>query len=249
MPSQRYFWGVAHRLEAGMHPLLVQACAQADQAIVRAARRPVSPRTGPSEHADLASPAPRVLHVDAEDLCGALELSQSWLAEVRPRDGFLNFTLAPGWYAAAAAQPTEPVPLPVLPPVSVRYPAKIHPFDWHFLTALRGREPDPALAARQDRSNAGALVRLTLKRLEQVEGRCPEQCVWTREERRLLLLLCRWEEDARPKRRALFLERLAGEVWTLGPLNIPGPLSVFARGVLSQGCASLLRSTDGVYSF
>lgn len=232
-----------------MHPLLAQACAQADQALSLALDRPISVTTRPSERCDLASAAPRALHLDAAPLCAALDLSGTWLSEVTARDGFLNFTLAPEWYPAAAAQPHAPAPLPELPPVVTDFPAAIHPFDWRFLTSLTGRSPKVALAARLDRGNPGALVRLTLQRLEAVDGRTPEQCGWMERERALLLLLARWEENVSPRAQALFLERAAREIWALGPLNLPAPLLRCARGTLNRGCGALLRAADVAYTF
>lgn len=229
-----------------MHPLLREACVQADRAVSAAMNRPVSVPARPSDRGELASAAPRALHVDAEALAGRLDLSGTWLAAVTPQAGFLNFTLSAAWYEAAAAASPEIVPFPALSPVPMDFPAKIDPFDWRFLTALRGRAPDPALAARQDAANAGALVRLSLRRLEQVEGRVPPLTVWGEENRRFLLLLAQWEPDARPKRQAMFLESAARKVWDLGPLCLSAPLLRFARGALSQGCAALIRATEGV---
>lgn len=228
-----------------MHPLLRTACAQADRAISVAIARPVPVPTRPSDRADLASAAPRALHMDAQALAGRLDLTGTWLESVTARSGFLNFTLSPAWYEAAAACPPEVVPIPALSPVSVNYPGKIAPFDWHFLTALRGRVPDPALAARQDAANSGALLRLTLRRLEQVEGRVPPETVWREEHRRLLLLLAQFEPKARPKRQAIYLEAVARQAWDLGPLHLSAPLLCTVRGVLTQGCAALLRATEG----
>lgn len=224
-----------------MHPLLTQACSQADQVISKALGRATPVLTRPSDHADLSSPVPRALGMDGERLAARLELSGTWLESVAVQDGFLNFALRRSWFSAAAAQPPEMVPFPELPPVSADFPAKIHPFDWRFLTALRGREPDPAVAARQDGENPGALVRLTLCRLEEIASRVTEGEQWDRSGRRLLLLLSRFEPEARPKRQAIFLAAAAGEIWEIGPLHLSAPLADFARGVFSQGCAALTK--------
>lgn len=228
-----------------MHALLCGACAQADRAIALAMDRPVSVPARPSDRADLVSAAPRALGTDAAALAERLDLSGTWLDCVTARAGFLNFTLSAAWYEAAVTQPPEIVLLPDPSPVSMDFPAKIDPFDWCFLNALRGKVPDPALAARQDAANPGALLRLTLRRLEQVEGRVPPVTDWTEETRRFLLLLAQLEPAARPKRQAIYLETVARRVWDLGPLHLSAPLLRFARGALSQGCAALLCATQG----
>lgn len=228
-----------------MHPLLTQACAQADQSIAHALGRSVSVPTRPSDRGLLFSAAPRALSVDARELAHRLELSRTWLEGVRAQNGFLNFTLGSAWYDEVVKQPPDVVPLPEVPPVPVFFPARIEPFDWSFLTALRGRDPEPALAARQDPDNPGALVRMTLRRLEQVEGRAPRESVWDGDRRSLCLLLARFEEGAGPKRQAICLERTARAVWEIGPLHLSGPLLRFTRSVLSRGCAALISSTEG----
>lgn len=228
-----------------MHALLCGACAQADRAVSAAMGRPVPVPTRPSDRADLVSAAPRALGADAAALADRLDLNGTWLESVTARAGFLNFTLSAAWYEATVTQPPEIMPLPDLSPVSVDFSARIDPFDWCFLSALRGKVPDPALAARQDAANPGALLRLTLRRLEQVEGRVPPVTDWTEENRRFLLLLAQYESEARPKRQAIYLEAVARRVWDLGPLHLSAPLLRFARGTLSQGCAALLRATQG----
>lgn len=225
-----------------MHVLLKQACDQADQALLRALRRSDFPRTRPSDRADLASAAPRALGVDAGTLAGGLTLDGTWLAAAQGQGGFVNFTLREAWFDALSALPPERLPWTDLPPVNVDCPARIDPFDWAFLTALKGRAPDSALAARQDRENPGALVRLTLRRLEQVEDRAAPQLPWTPERRALLLLLARCDVEAGSRRQALCLKQIAQAVWDLGPLELGAPLVRWSAAVLSQGCAVLQRA-------
>jgi hypothetical protein len=179
--------------------------------------------------------------MDGETLAARMDLSSTWLEAIAAEDGFLNFTLRRSWFSTAAAQPPEIVLFPELPPVDVDFPAGIHPFDWRFLTALRGRTPDPALAARQDAENPGALVRLTLRRLEQIAPRASQGVLWDQKSRRLLLLLSRFEPEAQPKRQSIFLAGVVRQIWDLGPLRMPAPMVVFALGVLSQGCAALTK--------
>ena len=224
-----------------MNPLLTQACAQADAALRRALERSDFPPTRPSDRAELYSAAPRALGLDSEALAAGLELSGTWLASAAGRGGFVNFTLTEAWFDAAAAHPPGRVPLSAPEPVPAACPARIDPFDWCFLTALKGKAPDPALAARQDRENPGALVRMTLRRLEDVEERATESAPWTAQRRALLLLLARFEPKAGRKRQAIYLSQVARAVWELGPLELGAPLLRCAAGVLSQGCAALTR--------
>lgn len=228
-----------------MHALLRCACAQADRALAQVLQGPPPVPARPSDRADLASAAPRALGADGAVLAARLNLSETWLEGVSARDGFLNFTLSGAWYEAAVGQPPELVSLPTLPPVQTGFPGRIDPFDWAFLCALKGRPPLPALAARQDAANPGALVRLTLRRLEQVQDRVPPEIAWTQQNRRFLLLLARFEPQARPKRQALYLQSVAEQVWELGPLRLSAPLLRFARGVLTQGSAAVLCAADG----
>lgn len=224
-----------------MEELLSVACDEARQALRQVLYRRAVPPVHPSAHAELACAAPRALGVDAQTLAEALELDGTWLESAEGAGGFVNFTLRAAWFEAVTEQPWALLrqDLPVLPPVPVDCPARIDPFDWCFLTALRAHAPDPALAARQDRENPGALLRLTLRRLEQLEGRVTEPAPWTQRRRALLLLLCQWDAAASRKRQAILLEQAARQVWVLGPLALGGPLLRRTRRVLTAGCVSL----------
>lgn len=222
-----------------MHSLLTSACAQADDCIAAALARTPRARTAPSPRGTLASAAPRSCGTDAEALAQRLALAGTWLEEVQAVNGFLNFTLSTQWYEAVIRQPLSAPPMEELTPLEHPFPASIHPFDWAFFCALRGKKPQPELMARQDQSNPGWLLRVTLRRLERTEERCACSTAWTAEARALLLLLARYEESAGAKRQALYLTQVCQELWSFGPLRLSAPLNRFAQGVLRSGCQSI----------
>lgn len=222
-----------------MHPLLISACAQADDCIAAALGHAPGARTVPSPRGTLASAAPRSCGADADTLAERLVLSGTWLEGVQADNGFLNFTLSAQWCDVVVRQPWSAPPLEGLAALKHPFPASIHPFDRAFFCTLRGKAPQPELIARQDRTNPGWLLRVTLRRLEHIEARCACSTAWTAEARALLLLLARYEESASAKRQALYLSQVCQELWCFGPLRLSAPLNRFAQGVLRSGCQSI----------
>lgn len=175
----------------------------------------------------LATPAPFRLakerHLPAEACTQALaegvQLEGTWFSAAIPAGGYLNLTLAPAWYDAAAGEPVEtgtPVttPVPPLPP----FPAEIHPADWCCLCRTQKKPPTASLAARQDAGNPAWLVRYTAERLERLaeRGVPSAEHPWTEGERQLLLLAAEFaqrQERDTPAQRFRYLTELARQVW------------------------------------
>ncbi len=200
--------------------------AQADSLTAGALERPCTVKSRLSQRGTIAHPAPRALGVDGNALISRLDLRGSWFESVEAEGGFLNFTLSERWYEEAVRETVIPVRLSRAYPPPPAFPAKIEPFDWAFLWALRGKMPDPSLAARQDGENPGWLLRYTVKRLQGLEKRSSPVCVWTEEERRLMRLAADAPLDSvGDKRKALYLTALTREIWTVKPEHIPQPLN------------------------
>ena len=175
----------------------------------------------------LATPAPFRLakerHLPAEACAQALaegvQLEGTWFSAAIPAGGYLNLTLAPAWYDAAAGEPAElgtPVttPVPPLPP----FPAEIHPADWRCLCRTQKKPPTASLAARQDAGNPAWLVRYTAERLERLAERGVPSAAhpWTKGEKQLLLLAAEFaqrQERDTPAQRFRYLTELARQVW------------------------------------
>lgn len=222
-----------------MNPLLIDACTQADNRIAAAlgAACPVKSRL--SQRGTVANPAPRVLRRDGEQLAGAIDLADSWFQAVTADGGYLNFTLSLRWYQSAVEAPPPVGKMVNVPGAPVEFSAEIVPEDWYFWKALKGRSPDPAIAARRDRENPGWLVRYTARRLEELEPRAAETIRWTEEERALMLELSRYPQGAQARTAAGYLLGLAQQVWEAGPQKLPAALNRHCQRVLAAGRAEL----------
>lgn len=213
-----------------MHPLLKEACAEADILTARALGADGRWASRLSPRGTVANAAPRITGRSP----AAFSLAGSWFSCSWEEGGFLNFSLSPAWFSAAAEQLPEPdtALIPPLPPSAAGFPARICPRDWRFLTLWLGHIPAPAQAARQDSSNPGWLVRRTANRLETLETRCPAECGWTEREQALLLEALRAEAFRGARNRAQAQTRLAERIWRERPETIPQPVNRFLRAVL-----------------
>ncbi|MCD8340876.1 MAG: hypothetical protein LUC87_01835 [Clostridiales bacterium] len=183
----------------------------------------------------------------AEELAAALAqrlaLEGTCFTAVQAQGGYLNFTLAPGWYrsvedaALLAEYPARNMQHPAAIPA---YPAAIHPLDWRLLTLLgRGEAPAPGLAARQDGENPGWLLRYTARRLAAFGGDTPSEG-YTAEEQALLLRLAEClEQTGGSLPLAKSLLRAAEAVWRITPQRLPPRTALAACRVLEQGLRSL----------
>ncbi|MCD8008900.1 MAG: hypothetical protein LUF68_08240 [Clostridiales bacterium] len=223
-----------------MNPLLAAAISQAD-ALTRAALGGDCPvKSRPSKRGTVANATPRALGLDGAELTGRMDLAGSWFQKVEAEGDYLNFFPAPAWYSAAVETLPPVGPEAVLPPLEADFPATIAPADWAFWQALRGTAPDPALLARQDAANPGWLVQYTARRLADLEPRADAALGWTAERRQLLWTLAQLPQGGSGRRLAGYLLALAGEIWGIGPQNLPLALNRHGQAAITAGLRQVL---------
>lgn len=218
-----------------MNPCLIEACDQADNRIAAVLGSRCPAKSALSRRGTVANPAPRVLKLDGQRLADVIDLSGSWFQSVEAEGGYLNFTLSAAWYQAAVEALPAIGEMGEPPVVPVDFSARIDPWDWHFWKALRGKVPDPAIAARQDRENPGWLARYTVQRLADLEPQAGETPPWTEEQKGLMLALARYPQGARPQALAVYLDELSRKIWEIGPGRIPAALNRHCRRILTVG--------------
>lgn len=223
-----------------MNRLLIQACTQADERISAALGCPCPTKSRLSSRGTVSNPAALALGLDGERLASSIDLRQSWFHQVCIESGYLNFTLSPQWYQAALDELPSNLPQPPsFPRQTADFSAEIHPEDWHFWLALKGKAPTPAMAARQDRENPGWLVRYTTQRLMDLEPRAEKNIAWDAGQRQLMLTLVQYPQGERPRRLAAYLVGLARQIWELAPQRLSAELNRYCQWVLVTGRTEL----------
>ncbi|MCQ2441758.1 MAG: hypothetical protein MJ077_01315 [Oscillospiraceae bacterium] len=220
-----------------MKKLLETACQQADEVIAAAIGRPCPVKSRLSPRGTIANPTPRALRLDGEGLLTQQNLSHTWLESVTCQGGFFNFTLREAWFHEAAQHPLEWEELPPLPPVSIDFPAAIHPGDWVFA----GKKASPERCARQDEGNPGWLVRVTEERLRTLENRAETARTWTPSQKALLLRLAAYDESASTGRLTAYLTDLSRLIWQEKPHRLPAELNRCCQAVIHNGRAVIYR--------